>query len=180
MDKQKQKLEKVKLDRTHTDKKSLIIGTIVATIIAATPYIFYSYRSVPNTKVWDTFLFSFESHFYGDANAAVWSLMVKFIPLLLLIIWFFTNRHWWYHALLVPISMYVYQLVGAFNDETDLMDEFGLIYLIPIMAVVVPSIYLIRAKMFNKITDADKSMEELEEEFKIKPKSFIERLGDYF
>jgi hypothetical protein len=106
--------------------------------------------------------------------------MVKFIPLLLLFLWFFTCKHWWYHALLVPIAMYLYQLVGAFNDETDLMDEFGLIYLIPIMAIVVPSIYLIRARMFNRLTEKDKTMEELEEEFKIKPKSFFDRLSDYF
>jgi len=180
MDKLKQKLERVKSDQTHTDKKGLVVGSIVATIIAATPYIFYSYRSVPSTPVWDTFLFTFESHFYGDANTAIWSLMVKFIPLLLLFLWFFTCKHWWYHALLVPMAMYLYQLVGAFNDETDFMDEFGLIYLIPIMAIVVPSIYLIRAKMFNRLTEKDKTMEELEEEFKIKPKSFFDRLSDYF
>ncbi|NNK83890.1 MAG: hypothetical protein HKO92_12265, partial [Flavobacteriaceae bacterium] len=75
---------------------------------------------------------------------------------------------------------YVWQLFGALNDETDYFDEIGLLYLIPIMAIVVPSIYLIRARMFNKLTEQDKSLEELEEEFKIKPKSFLERLNDYF
>jgi len=34
--------------------------------------------------------------------------------------------------------------------------------------------------MFNKITNVDKSMEELEAEFKIKPKSFMGKLNDYF
>src|SRR5210317_2068284 len=143
MDQLKQKLEKVKSDQTQTDKKSLVIGSIVATIIAATPYIFYSYRSVPSTPTWDTFLFTFESHFYGDANTAVWSFLVKLVPLLLLFIWFFTCKHWWYHALLVPIAMYVWQLFGALNDETDPIDEIGLLYLVPIMAIVIPSIYLI-------------------------------------
>ncbi|WP_412985138.1 hypothetical protein [Pontimicrobium sp. IMCC45349] len=180
MDKLKQKLKKVKSSQTQTDRQSLVLGSIVATFIAATPYLFYTYRSVPSTKIWDTFLFTFESHHYEDANAAVWSFMVKLIPLLLLFIWFFTCRHWWYHALLVPIAMYVWQLIGAFNDETDFIDELGLLYLIPIMGIIIPSIYLIRARMFNKINDADKTLEELEEEFKIKPKSFIDRLGDYF
>jgi hypothetical protein len=180
MDKLKQKLKKVKSSQTQTDRQSLVLGSIVATFIAATPYLFYTYRSVPSTKIWDTFLFTFESHYYEDANAAVWSFMVKLIPLLLLFIWFFTCRHWWYHALLVPIAMYVWQLIGAFNDETDFIDELGLLYLVPIMGIIIPSIYLIRARMFNKINDADKTLEELEEEFKIKPKSFIDRLGDYF
>jgi hypothetical protein len=48
------------------------------------------------------------------------------------------------------------------------------------MAIVVPSIYLIRAQMLNKINDASKTMEELEEEFMIKPKSFMEKVKQYF
>jgi hypothetical protein len=48
------------------------------------------------------------------------------------------------------------------------------------MAIIIPSIYLLRAKMFDKINSADKSLEELEEEFMIKPKSFWGRLSDYF
>ena len=77
-------------------KRSLIIGSIIATVIAATPFMFYLYESVPETKVWDTFLFTFESHFYENANQAMWLITTKAIPLLLLFLWFFTCRHWWY------------------------------------------------------------------------------------
>ncbi len=39
------------------DKKTnLIFGSIIATLIAITPYIFYSYESVPDERIWDTFL----------------------------------------------------------------------------------------------------------------------------
>ncbi|MBT8287879.1 MAG: hypothetical protein HKN00_05320 [Flavobacteriaceae bacterium] len=180
MSKLQQTSKRVKSNQDPTDKKGLIIGSIVATIIAATPYLFYTYRSVPDVKVWDTFLFTIESTYYGDANTLAWAIMVKIIPLLLLLLWFFTCRHWWYHALLVPIAMYCWQLFGVINDESEYLDELGLVYLLPVMAIVIPSIYLIRAQMFNKINTADKSMEELEEEFKIKPKSFLDKLGDYF
>jgi hypothetical protein len=157
-----------------------MLGSIVATFIAATPFLFYLHESVPETKVWDTFLFTFESHFYENANQAMWLMTGKAIPLMLLFIWFFTCRQWWYHALLVPIAMYMFQLVGFFTYDTQLIDEFELLYLIPVMAVVIPSIYLIRARMFFHINDVDKSLEELEEEFRIKPKTFVQRLGDYF
>ncbi len=60
------------------------------------------------------------------------------------------------------------------------LDEFQLIYLIPVMAVVIPSIYLIRARIFNKINEANKSLEELEEEFKISPKNFWGKIKEYF
>jgi len=76
--------------------------------------------------------------------------------------------------------MYTFQIVEVINDEVVFTEEVDFLFLLPILAVVIPSIYLIRAQMFNKITNVDKSMEELEAEFKIKPKSFMGKLNDYF
>lgn len=180
MDKPKQKLKKRNSKSHQTHKRATIGGSIIATIIAITPYLFYLHESIPDTKTWDTFLFTYTSHHFEDANLVFWIFTSKAIPLMLLLIWFFTNRHWWYHTLIVPIAMYTYQLVSLFNDDYTYIDELQLIYLVPIMAIVVPSIYLMRAKMFNKINEADKSMEELEEEFMIKPKTFWGKVKQYF
>ncbi|HMR16670.1 MAG: hypothetical protein KDC97_01675 [Confluentibacter sp.] len=158
----------------------MIIGSVIATIIATTPYLFYLYESVPNSPIWDTFLFTYQSEFYQSAQVSMWVLTSKLIPLLLLIIWFFTCRHWWFHALLVPIAMYVYQIFITLNDDLINIDSNQLMYLIPIMAIIVPSIYLVRAQIFNKINDANKSLEELEEEFKISPKNFWDKIKQYF
>ena len=185
MDKQQLKLKKQESKLLQTvDKKKLTrnntIGTIIATLIGITPFIFYFYESVPDVKVWNTFLFSYDSGYYGSANISFWVLMMKFVPLYLLIIWFFTCRHWWYHSLIVPIAMYLFQVIGALNDDMEYIDELGILYMLPIMAVVIPSIYLIRAKMFSKINDADKSLQDLEDEFRIGPKGFFGKLKDYF
>ena len=68
--------------------------------------------------------------------------------------------------------MYLYHIIIIFNDDLKFVDsEDQVFYLLPVMALIVPSIYLLRAKMFNKINDADKTLEELEEEFMIKPKN---------
>ncbi|WP_157206552.1 hypothetical protein [Mariniflexile maritimum] len=158
----------------------MIIGSVIATIIATTPYLFYLYESVPNSPIWDTFLFTYQSEFYQSAQVSMWVLTSKLIPLLLLIIWFFTCRHWWFHALLVPIAMYVYQIFITLNDDLINIDSNQLMYLIPIMAIIVPSIYLVRAQIFNKINDANKSLEELEEEFKISPRNFWDKIKQYF
>ncbi|WP_347925830.1 hypothetical protein [Pontimicrobium sp. SW4] len=169
-----------RLGASTKDKKSLLLGSLVATFIASTPFIFNLYESVPDVKIWDTFLFTYESGWYESANVMAWTIMGKIIPLSLLIVWFFTNRHWWYHALLVPMIMYVYQIIEAFNDDIKFSEENNVLYLLPVMAIVIPSIYLIRARMFNKINDADKSLEELEEEFKVGGKGFWGKLSDYF
>ncbi|WP_299520357.1 hypothetical protein [Winogradskyella sp.] len=149
-------------------------------MIALSPYLFYLYESVPETQIWDTFLFTYDSKAWGDANYVMWVLTGKLVPLLYLFVWFFTCRHWWYHTILVPIVMYIFQITVMLNEDTEYMDEFQIIYLVPIMAVVVPSIYLIRAKMFNKINDANKTLEELEEEFMIKPTTFWGKVRQYF
>ncbi len=181
MEHKQQKLTNEKLKYRHTvSKRSLILGSVIATILAITPLLFNLYQSVPNDKTWDTFLFTYNSGFFESANTAMWIFTGKAIPLILLLIWFFTNRHWWYHALLVPMFMYIYQIFSLFTDESHLLDEFQLIYMIPVMAVVIPSIYLIRARIFNRINEATKSLEELEEEFKISPKNFWDKVKQYF
>ncbi|WP_439151251.1 hypothetical protein [Winogradskyella sp.] len=162
-------------------KKSFAQGTIIAIILASVPFLFSLHESIPaEQKVWDTFLFTYDSKVWEDANLVMWILSGKAIPLLLLLIWFFTCRHWWYHALIVPIIMFSYQIFGLFNEDQKFFDQNQIIFLLPIMAIIIPSIYLIRARAFNKINDADKSMEELEEEFMIKPKTFWGKVKQYF
>src|SRR5690606_8354112 len=170
--KMEQKLtEKQSKQSQDKDKTGSLLkgGSFIAIIIAITPYLFYLYENVPETRVWNILLFSYNSGINENANVAMWILTGKAIPLLLLFIWFFTCSHWWYHALLVPICMFVYQIISFILSENGLFDEYQLIYLLPIMAVVIPSIYLIRAQIFNKINDANKSMQELEDEFKVSP-----------
>ncbi|AXT19982.1 hypothetical protein D7030_02335 [Flavobacteriaceae bacterium AU392] len=161
-------------------KKELIIGSLIATLIAITPYLFSLWQNVPSQPTWDTFFGSFTSGYYEDVQVLIWTLLNKIIPLLLLFIWIFTCRQWWYHVILVPIAMYIYQIMEILNDEIEIAETNQILYLLPVMAVIIPSIYLMRAKMFNKLNDANKSMEELEEEFKIKPKSFFGKFSDYF
>jgi magnesium-transporting ATPase (P-type) len=180
MDKLQQKLKRRNSKFQPKVKASFKQGTLVALLLAIIPYLFSLYESVPRQKTWSTFLFTYDSKVWEDANLVMWILTSKAVPLFILLLWFFTNRHWWYHALLVPIVMYIYQIFNLFNEDQGNLDESQIIYLLPIMAAVIPSIYLIRAKMFNKINDADKTMEELEEEFMIKPKTIWGKIKQYF
>ncbi|PKQ44046.1 hypothetical protein [Confluentibacter flavum] len=175
-----QKLKGPQSKYLQTNKKTLVIGSVIATILAITPYLFVLHESVPSEKVWNTFLFTYHSGYFENANTAMWILTGKAVPLLLLFIWFFTNRHWWYHALLVPIFMYMYQIFSLFYEDQNRLDEFQIMYMVPVMAIVIPSIYLIRAKIFNEINTVNKSLEELEDEFKVSPKNFWDKIKQYF
>lgn len=180
MQNKQQKLKERNLKSQEVgNKESLIKGSIIATLIAITPYLFSLHNSVPSSQVWDAYFFIYDSKNWGDANLVAWIFIGKFIPLFLLLIWFFTCRHWWFHAILVPIAMYIFQVFDLFFQDQEL-DKFQLVYMIPIMTIVIPSIYLIRARIFNKINEANKSLEELEEEFKISPKNFWGKVKEYF
>ncbi|SFW20492.1 hypothetical protein SAMN02927921_00542 [Sinomicrobium oceani] len=141
------------------------MGTVVAFLIAISPYIFYFYENFPQQETWDTWLYKFNSPNYGSVYTAAWLFIGKFVPLYLLLLWFLTCRHWWYHIILIPIAMYAFQLFGTINVDVQYVDEVEIYYIIPIMLIIIPIVYLIRLKLFDKIVHGI-DMKKLDEELK--------------
>lgn len=140
-----------KVDQSNKTKKSrsLLIGSIVAVIIALTPLIFYSYKFFPSGSKLDLYFYTYESKYQLSIITVMWLFMAKFVPLVLLVLWFFTCKHWWYHVLLIPIAMYVFQVVSLIYEDR-FIDEVEIFWLLPIMIVVIPFVYFIRLKLFDK------------------------------
>lgn len=168
-----------KLNTNTTDQqptvKNLFAGSLVVIIIAITPLLFYSYKSFPDVKIWETSFFTAETAFRSWFDYT-WYLVNKIIPLLLLFIWFFTCKHWWHWILLIPIGMYSFQIWGLIQ-ENEGVDEIELYYVFPIMMIVVPSVYLIRAKLFNTLRGTD--LKAFEEELGAN-KTLFQQLKDLF
>ncbi|PTX61589.1 hypothetical protein C8N46_104232 [Kordia periserrulae] len=62
--------------------------------------------------------------------------------------------------------MYTFQIYTTLNDEMRYHDEIEIYYLIPIMMVIIPSVYFIRIKLFDKLVhgiDLKKIEAELDE-----------------
>lgn len=139
----------------------LLTGSLIAIGIAFSPYLFYIYEIFPSGPVWETSFFTYESKYYEDVMTAAWTYFGKITPLFLLLIWFFTCKHWWYHVILVPVAMYAFQLVGTVYDDvylrTDYMDINQLIYLAPFFIVILSIVYLIRIKIFDRVYGLDLS-----------------------
>ena len=159
-----------------TGRRSLFIGGVLVLIIAITPFLFYSYDSFSkDTKIWDTGLFTLETS-YPSLYHLAWYFVGKSVPLLLLLIWFFTCKHWWHWIILVPIAMYAFQLWGVINENWGL-DELEIYYLIPLMIILVPAVYLIRAKLFNSVRG--NNLETFEEDLLVR-KTLWEQIKDLF
>ncbi|MEM7087105.1 MAG: hypothetical protein AAF489_13040, partial [Bacteroidota bacterium] len=119
--------------------------------------------------------FTMETSF-PDWYSFAWYFTGKAIPLLLLLIWFFTCKHWWHWIILVPIAMYSFQLWGVLNESNNL-DSLEIYYVLPLMIVLVPSVYLIRAKLFAQIRRTD--LKSFEEELGSK-QTFWQQIKDLF
>jgi len=173
MDKQNNKSLNQKYSKT--DKRSLFLGGFIVFVITITPFLFYSYESFPSGTTWETSLFSLDTG-YDSMQYFAYYFLGKFVPLLLLLIWFFTCKHWWHWIILVPIAMYAFQLWGVVNENYN-MDVLEIYYILPLMMVLVPLVYLVRAKLFNKVRGTD--LKAFEEDLMTK-KSFWYQLRDLF
>ncbi len=64
--------------------------------------------------------------------------------------------------------MFLFQLISILNEDNRFIDEFEIYWLIPIMMVVIPIVYLIRLKLFDKYVNGidlkqiDKEIKEYE------------------
>jgi len=140
----------------------LLLGSVIAFSIAFSPYLFYLYEIFPDGPVWENSFFIYESKYFESVNVAMWTYFGKITPLFLLMIWFFTCKHWWYHAILIPIAMYAFQIVVTFYDDvymesTKFMDTDGLIYLAPFFLIILVIVYLVRIQIFDRIYGIDLS-----------------------
>jgi hypothetical protein len=143
----------MKNDKARIRKKLLIEGSL-ALLISLSVLIFYSYKYIPNSselETWNFFGINFTKNGYNKIYIAIYYYLGKFVPLYLLVIWFITCKNWWYHAILIPIAMYAFQLfIGLYGSSSSKVDENELLYLLGVCMVIIPIVYFIRVKLFDK------------------------------
>ncbi|PKP40681.1 MAG: hypothetical protein CVT95_13280 [Bacteroidetes bacterium HGW-Bacteroidetes-12] len=137
-------------------KTSLLIGSLMAVLIVTTPYLLYFYQSIPpDIENWDTLFGVIKSGYYPSVGLYIYYFSSKFVPLILLFIWFITNKHWWVHALIIPITVYLFQLIAVINDSELYMDEVEFIYTVPFLVVIFVILYFVRSKLSIYIQAVD-------------------------
>lgn len=144
-------------------RSSLFISSLIILLIISTPYLLYMYKGIsPDAQNIKTIFGTIKSGFYPNVQTYIYSFFAKFVPLLLLIIWFITNKYWWAHSLSIPISVYLFQLISIINDSEKYYDEVEFIYAVPITVVVVVILYFIRSKIsiYIQAVDLKKEMDE--------------------
>lgn len=144
-------------------KTSLFISSVITLLIVITPYLLYYHQNIPEDLLsYDTIFGSIRGGYYEKVQTYVYMFFSKFVPLLLLLIWFITCKHWWVHAILIPLSVYLIQLISVINDGNEFVDEVTFIYTVPITTIVIVILYFIRNKMsvYIQAVDLKKEMDD--------------------
>ena len=138
--------------RKKKTRRRLWIESIAVFLIIASPFIFkaHDYFSRDPEATISFLGLNIDSNGFNNLNAFAWFFVSKFIPLYLLIIWFFTCKHWWYHILLIPICMYAFQLFEVIISPDLNIDTKNVLWLLPVCMVVIPFVYFIRVKIYDK------------------------------
>ena len=132
-------------------RKKLIIEGVLALLIAITPIMFYFYKYLPIEESWSFLGITFSANGFNDISEVFYYYGSKVVPLALLVIWFITSKNWWYHAILIPIAMYSFQLYYVLRfADSEKIDENEVLYVIAVTMVVVPIVYFIRIRLIDK------------------------------
>ena len=148
--------------KLNKEKKSILYSSIVIILIILSPYLLYIYQYFPETKSWESPIGTFQSGSFKSMTFFAYFIFGKFVPLSLLFIWFITNKNWWYHVIIIPISVYMFQLISVINDGISVVDEMEFIYTVPITTIIVTILYFIRGQLvvYLEAMDLKKEMEE--------------------
>ncbi len=140
------------LINSNKTRHRFFIETIGLILIVLTPFVFKIHDYLPrDPDATINFLgMSFDRNGFADLRTYAWFLLNKIIPLYLLIIWFFTCKHWWYHIILIPLCMYAFQVFEVVYSEDNFVDTENVLWLLPVCMIVIPFVYFVRIKLYDK------------------------------
>ncbi|MBT2163000.1 hypothetical protein [Zobellia barbeyronii] len=139
-------------DSSNKARKKIFMDSIGVLLILLSPFIFKLHQylpSDPNATI--SFLgIEIDNHGFVDINTFAWFLLSKIVPFYLFILWFLTCKHWWYHIILIPATMYAFQIYEVLFSEDNIVDSKNILWLLPVCMVVIPLVYFIRLKLYDK------------------------------
>lgn len=142
----------IEKNKSKKAKRKILIESTLVFFVAISPFIYKLYDYLPeNPEATISFLgMTIDNNGFGDISTYAWFMLSKIVPLYLMIFWFFTSKNWWYHIILIPIAMYAFQVFEVLYSEDDYIDTENIWWLIPICMVIIPLVYLIRIKLYDR------------------------------
>jgi len=135
--------------------------------LVSTPFLFYLYKYAPSeSRVWNTLLGTIDSGGFNNVQAYLHAMATKITFLLLTGIWFYTSKTWWKYAILIPFTMFLFQLSGVINYKEGYIDEFDFWYSLPIILPILILLIYISYIAGKKSSNDDGLKKEVDDEIK--------------
>lgn len=133
-------------------KRKIMIESFFVFFIAITPFLYKLYDYLPeDPDATVSFLgIVIGNNGFADVSTFMWFMMSKIIPLYLLLFWFLTSKNWWYHIILIPMAMYAFQIFEVLYSHDSDIDTENIFWLLPVCMVVIPFVYFVRVKLYDK------------------------------
>jgi hypothetical protein len=149
-------------------KKAFFSGVLLSLCLIATPFLFYIYKYAPAEPgaVWNTIFGKIEAGNFGNVQSYMHALFTKITFVLLTTIWFITSRNWWKYAILVPLTMFLFQLSGVVNHQIQFIDEFDFFYSIPLITPILLLVLYISYRISQRNAVAEDLNADANEEVK--------------
>ncbi len=149
-------------------RKRIIIESFLVVFVVLSPFFFkmHEYFSSDPEATINILGYIIDRNGFANLSIYAWFMLGKVVPLYLFVIWFFTCKHWWYHAILIPITMYAFQIFEVIFSDDRYVDTDNLLWLLPVCMVVIPIVYFIRIKLYDKYVHGI-DLEAMEEELRV-------------
>lgn len=157
-------------------KKRIFLESFFVFLIIIPPFLFKIPDYLPHEPdATVSFIgITIDNNRFVNVSTYIWFLTTKIVPLYLLILWFLSSKDWWYHIILIPITMYAFQLFEVLYLDDVEVDSKNILWILPVCMVVIPFVYFIRVKIYDKYVhgidlDAmDQELKELKEKEKLR------------
>ncbi len=147
-------------------KKDLLKGGVISLILISTPFLFYIYKYAPADQTsWETFIGTFEAGQFSSVQVYFHALFTKVTFVILTGLWFMTSRSWWKYAILVPFTMFLFQLSGVIKFQVKYMDEYDFWDALPFILPIIFFLAFISHRL-SKRSSRSTLNDEAEEEIK--------------
>ncbi len=143
---------------SHRNKFDLVF----ILIMVLSPFVLYSFRLVPRVKKLEFFGIIFEIPRYQDLNVLIWIILVKLVPITILSTCFIYIRRRVSFFLLLPLVMYLVQLIAAVNTNSNLDTMRDWYVILPVTIVAIYFLTRLKKRLNRSERAKKKKQQELQ------------------
>ena len=126
-------------------------GVFISILLVLTPFLFYLYKFAPQEQSWDLEWIVISSGGFKTVYSSMHAMITKLTLIVICSVWFFTSVYWWRYAILVPFTMFLFQLSGVLNYQLEYIDNYDFWYSLPIVLPIIAIMILTSNKVEQRL-----------------------------